>query len=313
MPALADLQPSQPYAFPVLRAALQGGRLHHAYLFTSRDAAAIAQVQESMARALVCVTAEGCGTCAPCRKLTSGNHPDLARLVPNEKDAISVDMVRELIARLSLRAVEARQKVVVIERAERMNAAAQNALLKTLEEPPGATVFLVGTTRPRSLAITVRSRCQRMRLAARSTEAVTAELTQSLPELDKHLARVVSALAGGDIASAKTTLEAGAEEIHTRTVAAAKGRRLRDALSAAADLGSDRDRADMALAFLEVLVRDGLAKLHGASAEHIIDAPLNLPGAKLAQAAAKLTELRRVQSLHWNRTLALESLLLAFS
>lgn len=310
MSAFQHLESSQPHAIPVLRAALQGGRLHHAYLFTSRDATAITQVQRAMALTLVCEKESGCGECAACRKTESGNHPDVAKLTPNEKDVINVEMVRELTTRLSLKANEARYKIVVVERADRMNANAQNALLKTLEEPPGATVFLVGTTQPRSLAITIRSRCQRMRLAARSTEAVTEELTQALPELDKKLARVLAALAGGDLASAKATLEAGAEEVRANTIAATQTDRLRYAMSAAADLGSDRDRADLALAFLEVLVRDGLAKAHGASPEQIIDEAPALSGAKLAKAAARLTELRRFDRMNLNRTLALESLLL---
>ena len=310
MGALDALESTQPHAVPVLRAALFGGRLHHAYLFTSRDATAIAQTQKAMALHLVCATGQGCGQCAACRKFETGNHPDVAQLVPNEKDVINVDMVRALIQRLALRATEAKQKVVLIAQAERMNAAAQNALLKTLEEPPGATVFLVGTTRPRSLAITIRSRCQRMRLAARSTEAVTSELTAAVPELDQKLARIVAALAGGDIASAKATLEAGASDIHDATVQAIGSDRLRDALSAAADLGSEREKADLALAFLEVLVRDALARKHGAATDQLVDPAAKLEAKNLARAAGLLTELRRFQNLHLNRTLALESVLL---
>lgn len=310
MSALGNLETIQPHAVPVLRAALRGGRLHHAYLFTSRDATAITQVQGAMALTLVCETGDGCGQCAACRKLESGNHPDVSRLTPNDKDTINVDMVRELIARLSLRATESKHKVVVVERADRMNAAAQNALLKTLEEPSGAAVFLLGTNQPRSLAITIRSRCQRMRLAARSTEAVTDELVRSVEGLDHKLARVVSALSGGDLASAKATLESGAEEVRANAIAATEIDRMRGALAAAADLGSDRDRADLALAFLEVLVRDGLAHAHGATADQLIDQAPAIANTKLAKAAAKLTHLRRVHNLHVNRTLALESVLL---
>jgi hypothetical protein len=267
---------------------------------------------QSFAASLVCVNPQGvdaCGACVACRKLAEGNHPDVIRLVPNEKGMITIDAVREVTGRLSLKASEAPTKVVIVERAERMNENAQNALLKTLEEPEGPTCFLIATSRVKALALTIRSRCQRIRLATRAETTATEELRAAHPELAASLARMVAALASGDVEAAQAILEQGVVEIHER-LAETSDVSLRGALSAAADLGSEREKADLALALLEISIRDGLAKAHGAGDNHLLGEALDVPSPRLAKAAAVLTELRSMQNLYVNRTLALESVLL---
>ncbi len=314
MHALTELQSHQPHAVPVLAAALRGQRLHHAYLFTSRDLGSARNVMQSFAASLVCVErrdVDACGTCVACRKLAEGNHPDVAKLVPNEKGMIPIDAVREVTARLGLKASEAPTKVVIVERAERMNEAAQNALLKTLEEPAGPTCFLIATSRVKALAITIRSRCQRVRLATRAESTAVSELRAALPDLDQRLARIAAALASGDTEAARTTLDNGLSELDQRLSEATHDGSMRGALAAAADLGSEREKADLALALIEIAVRDGLAKAHGAGDTHMLGEPPAVPSRRLAKAAAVLTELRGMQNLYVNRTLALESVLLA--
>ena len=84
-------------------------------------------------------------------------------LVPNEKGTITVEMAREIIGQASYRPFEARRRVVVVDDADSLQPAAQNALLKTLEEPPPSSMFVLVTARPDSLLETVRSRCPRIR------------------------------------------------------------------------------------------------------------------------------------------------------
>ncbi|MEZ0310122.1 MAG: ATP-binding protein [Myxococcota bacterium] len=314
MQALTELQHNQPHAVPVLAAALRSQRLHHAYLFTSRDVGSARNLMQSFAASLVCAQRQGvdaCGVCVACRKLAEGNHPDVIRLLPNDKGVIPIDAVREVTARLSLKASEAPTKVVLVERAERMNEAAQNALLKTLEEPAGPTCFLIATSRIKALAITIRSRCQHIRLATRAESTAVAELRAAHPDLDEKLARIAAALASGDTESAQATLEGGLAELDQRLSEATGDTSMRGAIAAAADLGSEREKADLALALLEIAVRDGLAKAHGAGDNHVLGKPLDVPSRRLAKAAAVLTELRSMQNLYVNRTLALESVLLA--
>ena len=106
---------------------------------------------------------DGCGTCSSCRRIARAQHPDVVALVPNEKGTITVEMAREVIGQAGYRPFEARRRVVIIDDADSLQAAAQNALLKTLEEPPPSSMFVLVTARPDSLLQTVLSRCPRIR------------------------------------------------------------------------------------------------------------------------------------------------------
>jgi DNA polymerase-3 subunit delta' len=108
-----------------------------------------------------------CGRCRACELLASGTHPDLFRLTPLEdKTQISVAQVRELIGDLSLHSQLLGARVGLISPADAMNAAAANALLKTLEEPPPGCFLLLLSERPARMPATIRSRCQRLVLPA---------------------------------------------------------------------------------------------------------------------------------------------------
>ena len=106
---------------------------------------------------------DGCGKCSSCRRIARAQHPDIVSLVPNEKGTITVEMARDIIGQASYRPFEARRRVVVVDDADSLQPSAQNALLKTLEEPPPSSMFVLVTARPDSLLETVRSRCPRIR------------------------------------------------------------------------------------------------------------------------------------------------------
>src|SRR5512141_2954901 len=179
MTALSAIAATQPRLVSVLSAALASRRMHQAYLLVGAEEGAARELATAFAGSLVCQTPTGtdaCGACAACRKLAGGNHPDVVYLLPNEKGFIGVEQVRELSDRLSFKAVESAWKVVIIGGADVARAEAQNALLKTLEEPPGATCFLLTATRLRALLPTVRSRCVTLRLAPRDRLATWKDL-----------------------------------------------------------------------------------------------------------------------------------------
>lgn len=120
----------------------------------------------AMAAALQCSVEPGvgCGTCSTCLRILRHRHPDVHHIVP-EGPLIPVDVIRESVLPEAARSpFEARMKVFVIEEAERMNPAAQNALLKTLEEPVADTVFILISDREEELLDTIRSRCRVVRL-----------------------------------------------------------------------------------------------------------------------------------------------------
>jgi DNA polymerase-3 subunit delta' len=106
---------------------------------------------------------DACSRCSSCRRIARAQHPDVVVLVPNEKGSITVDMAREVIAQASYRPFEARRRVVIVDDADLLQPQAQNALLKTLEEPPPSSMFVLVTSRPDALLETVRSRCPRVR------------------------------------------------------------------------------------------------------------------------------------------------------
>jgi DNA polymerase-3 subunit delta' len=106
---------------------------------------------------------DGCGQCPSCRRIARGVHPDVVLLAPGDSGSIKIETVRVVIDQANFRPFEARRRVVVIDEADALVEQAQHALLKTLEEPPPASIFLLVSSLPDALLTTVRSRCPRMR------------------------------------------------------------------------------------------------------------------------------------------------------
>jgi DNA polymerase-3 subunit delta' len=144
------------------------GRLPHALLLHGPRGLGKDVFATQLALLCLCETASAgpqpCGACRGCRLSAAGTHPDLHRIEPEPgKTALSIDPIRELSADLALQPHIASTKVALVSPAEAMTLAAANALLKTLEEPPGATLIVLVTARPSVLPATVRSRCQGLR------------------------------------------------------------------------------------------------------------------------------------------------------
>jgi DNA polymerase-3 subunit delta' len=151
-----------------LRGAVVEERPAPAYLFCGPPGIGKRTVADAFTLELLCATptAEGaCGTCPQCIRVIGGTHPDV-HVVAREEDRrdIRTEQVRELTRWLVLRPLMARRKVALLDGAETLNEHGQNALLKTLEEPPGASVLLLIVGRASLLLPTVRSRCQQVRL-----------------------------------------------------------------------------------------------------------------------------------------------------
>ncbi len=136
--------------------------LSHAYLLTGGSGESRAALIQRMTAAYLCQGERPpCGRCAPCRKAAAGVHPDVWRTAPApDKREITVDQIRALRADAYVRPNEGRRKVYIIDPADAMNPAAQNALLKVLEEGPAYAAFLLSAAQPGLLLDTVRSRCE---------------------------------------------------------------------------------------------------------------------------------------------------------
>jgi DNA polymerase-3 subunit delta' len=158
---------------------------------------------------------DACGTCAACTRIARGIHPDVLVIEPGDNGSIKIEAIRDLVDRAGYRPFEGRRRVVIVDDADAMVPQAQNALLKTLEEPPSASVFILVSARPDALLPTVQSRCPRLRFRQLGPDDVaTALIRQGKSETE---ARATAATANGSIGRA---LEASADDqVEARDVA----------------------------------------------------------------------------------------------
>jgi len=141
-----------------------------------------------------------CGACKPCRKIESNTHPDIIRLRP-VGPFIKIDQIRTLCQTLAMKPYEAKTRVVIISDAQMMNAAAGNALLKMLEEPPVSTVLILLASHASDLLPTIVSRCQRIRFCPLSRKDLISVLVNE-QGVDAGQARIIANMAGGSISRA---------------------------------------------------------------------------------------------------------------
>ncbi|MBI3875135.1 MAG: hypothetical protein HY300_04080 [Verrucomicrobia bacterium] len=176
--------PQQRQVVELLQRSLERRRLAHAYLFTGDRLDELEAVAHTLAQTLNCHSprtgADGaavdcCGHCLPCKKIADDVHADVQWVRPESKmRQIGVDQIRELIRTVNLKPTEAEFKVGVIVAADRLNAAAANAFLKTLEEPPARSILILLSTEPQQLLETILSRCLRLTFAGEGGAALDA-------------------------------------------------------------------------------------------------------------------------------------------
>ena len=204
---------------------------------------------------------DACGTCASCTRIARLVHADVHIVEPGDTGVIKVDQVREVVERTAYRPFEGRRRVVIVDEADAMLAEAQNALLKTLEEPPSASMFVLVTSRPDELLPTVRSRCQRLRFGRLSAGDVATVLMEShdYSSTDAHAAASAAdgsvglALEGGSEALVEAR-EAAAEMLQHVAGSTDPRRRLESARVIAGS--GDRDDLRRRLRALASMVRD---------------------------------------------------------
>lgn len=191
----------QSHVVRALSNALESGRLHHAYLFTGTRGVGKTTLARILARCLNCetgVTATPCGECSACRQIDAGRFVDLIEI-----DAASytgVDNMREILENAQYAPTAGRYKVYIIDEVHMLSKNAFNAMLKTLEEPPGHVVFILATTDPQKVPVTVLSRCLQFNLKQMPADLVSRHLKRVLdaeqvayePEALNSLARAAA-------------------------------------------------------------------------------------------------------------------------
>ena len=203
---------------------------------------------------------DGCGECAPCRRIARGVHPDVILVVPGDSGSIKIEAVRPVIAEAGRRPFEARRRVVIIDEADALTEDAQSALLKTLEEPPPSSIFLLVSSLPDTLLTTVRSRCPRMRFSPLTPAEVAAALVRDhkYTEAEAHAAAADAEGSIGRALSAESADLVEARETATRVLqqvarAHDPGARINTAQDLSPKKGSPMNERDQLAACLRIM------------------------------------------------------------
>jgi DNA polymerase-3 subunit delta' len=242
----------------ILQRSLASGRIAHAYLFDGIEGCGKKKTALALVAALFCEQGKGCSSCPPCRKIASLQHPDL-HLIEPDGAFIKIDQIRELQRELSLRPFEAPRKACIIEAADRLNPASGNALLKTLEEPPGHALIMLLTANIGGVLPTILSRCQQLHFPA-LPETLIADFLRNRGNTPE-MAGIAASLAGGSLTKA---IEIGAEETlasrrhFLEQVTAFSLQEIAPLFAAAEELATDRETAFEKLELLTAFLRDVL-------------------------------------------------------
>jgi DNA polymerase-3 subunit delta' len=307
-----------------LRQGLQNGRLHHAYLFVGPDGIGKKTIALGLAQAILCAQSDGdfCGACAACRGIQKGNHADVRLVEPvSGKKEISIQQVRELEKELSLRSFSGRKKIAIIDPATAMNWSAQNALLKTLEEPPQDCILILIAANAGELLPTVRSRAFRLSFAALPRQTIVDYLISKKGK-SKEQAQCVAALTMGSLGAArKIEKEKWSEKRHEwmDMLSSLTPGDYRAALAAAEALAANRDETLRFLEWAGIWYRDLLTFRVARSLDEIVNLDM-LP--QIEQQSSRIEEdhlfvllaktaeaSRRIQR-NINRRMVIEDLLL---
>ena len=306
----------------MLQKAMAQQRVGHAYLFSGPDAIGKKALALQFARALNCENADrnndACGACSSCRKMISGNHPDM-HVLETQAQFIRIDAIRSIQDQMTFKPLEGRRRVFIIDDADKMNEQAANALLKTLEEPSADNFLMLVTARPYWLAQTILSRCRHVRLNPLPVGDVARFLIDQ-KQMDASKAHLLAGLSGGSIGQA---LELDSEEMIafraeiSRLLTAAGKSDPMSLLMLASFLGQDKKEIKQGLKILNTYFRDALVYREVAEAGMIINAddlPViaslagRLNGEQLLQNIAQVERSNETLEMNVNKSLTLEAM-----
>lgn len=187
-----------------LKTAIEMGKVSHAYILNGPDLSGKMMIAEAFARALLCEKQDpdGCGECRSCRQSDDRNNPDIIYVKHDKPNTISVDDIRtQLNNDIVIKPYSNQYKIYIVDEAEKMNQQAQNALLKTIEEPPAYAVIMLLTTNADSFLQTIRSRCIILNLKSVKNDVIKSYLMTE-KKIPDYQADVCAAFAQGVVGKA---------------------------------------------------------------------------------------------------------------
>lgn len=294
-----------------LRAAVADDRLPHALLFAGADGVGKRSVALALAAWLLCEaeTDDACGLCAACRQVAAGSHPDLQVLaVASGKKEIGVDRARDVKRFTQLRPLRGSVKIALINDAHMLTVAAQNALLKTLEEPPEHSLLILVANNPDALLPTVRSRCQRVQFSPLPDDTVIEILTRD-HGLAPATAQQLAAFAEGSPGRALALRRCVGSTDDALQLAGLADARYVDLVRFANQIGLPEADTGMKLELLLAQLRDAAVRSLAGGTDPVTAGARSLRGTLLA--ADLVHDAREaLRRGNPNRQLALEALLL---
>ncbi len=188
-----------------LQSAIAMGKVSHAYILDGEKGSGKNFLADIFAAALQCEEkgTSPCGKCTSCRQAEGKNHPDIIRITHEKPNTISVDDIRQqLCGDIMIKPYKGPYKIYIVDEAEKLNVQAQNALLKTIEEPPAYAVILLLTTNAESFLPTILSRCVTLHLKPVKDSVVRKYLMEQV-QVPDYQADICAAFAQGNIGKAK--------------------------------------------------------------------------------------------------------------
>lgn len=243
--------------------ALLTGRLHHALLFSGIEGIGKTMLAKAFIQSMMCVESspqrpQRCLKCSNCRRIASNSHPDLIE-ISTDTATLKIDQIRELQRRLGFAPFEGDRRFVIIQDVHKMQDAAANCLLKTLEEPDSYTTFILITPQVQRLLPTIISRCQNIRFAPFSMEETVAFLL-SQRGIARELAVQIAALADGSFGLALQLADESYQRLLLDTFnAILETSSALECFETAGLLKGKKDMADHILVLLMTYMRDLMA------------------------------------------------------
>ena len=195
-----------------LTAAVNSGKSAHFYLISGAPGSGRRTLAKLLSAALQCQSADKpCLRCPNCRKALADTHPDIITVDDPEKAFVSIELIRDACADLYIRPNEGAKKIYIIPRANKMQPPAQNAFLKSLEEPPQYGVFILITDNAEALLPTIRSRSVTLQLSALPEDTLKNALKKQFPHVADSAIAAACARSGGYLGQAVTLLETGTD------------------------------------------------------------------------------------------------------